>query len=177
MITIGSAIIVGFAASIAVDIFGVSRCFCTEPYDLTDFFTMPKFIGLDYDEVVEQYPDMNFNVIKEYSTEHEEGQITRQSYLAGRTVRIGQKIDIWVSLGEEPIMITTPDFVGMDYDEVIEKYPDVNFNVINKYSTEHEERQIIWQSVPARRVIRNTEQIDIWVNFSDINFDESGDDE
>jgi hypothetical protein len=96
-----TAVIFAAVAAWLIYMFYIPPCGCSyrEPYD---GITMPAFIGMSFDEVVEQYPDLFLNPIEEYSAEHEKGIIMRQSVLPGRPIRETHKIDIWVSLGAEP---------------------------------------------------------------------------
>ena len=84
-------------------------------FDKTEI-SCPKFVGQDYNYVIEQYKDQyTFTVkSKEYSSEYPAGQIMSQTPDAGKMVKKNSEITVTVSLGGKKQIME--DYVGYKLD-------------------------------------------------------------
>jgi serine/threonine-protein kinase len=132
--------------------------------------TMPSLVGQDYDSVMAQYPNLNFHVNQEYSAEHEKGIVIRQSTLAGRPVRTGQQINLWVSMG--PQLVEIDNFEGgvLHIDEVLARlvrrgFSETNISVRNEESATVTTGFVIRTDPPAGSMVPTDARITVWVSF------------
>jgi serine/threonine-protein kinase len=136
-----------------------------------DEIKMPPLVGQDFDAVVAQYPNLNFDPInQEYSAEYEKGQVIRQSVLAGREIRTGQRIEIWVSMGPQLVELNNYEGGVLHIDEVKARlrrqgFPDANINVRNEESAEVPPGFVIRTDPPAGEMIPLDRRITVWVSF------------
>jgi beta-lactam-binding protein with PASTA domain len=137
-----------------------------------DVIKMPKLVGMDYDEAIAQYPEMNFNFIQEYSSEYEKGQVMRQGVLAGEDVRTGHRIDIWVSMGAQLVELHNYEGGTSHIDEVRARlarqgFAEENISVINEESEHIPAGYVIRTDPPAGAMIPLDTRITVWVSFGD----------
>lgn len=76
----------------------------------------PKFVGQDYNYVIEQYKDQYTFILKssDYNSEYPAGQIMSQTPGAGKMVKKGSEITVTVSLGGKKLIME--DYVGYKLD-------------------------------------------------------------
>ena len=86
---------------------------------LSDDMTMPDIIGMTLDEVSSKYPDLNLEVVRQYSDEYGENTVIDQKIPAGRTIRKSTVVSITVSNGTQKIEI--PDLSGINIEEAMDK--------------------------------------------------------
>jgi serine/threonine-protein kinase len=131
---------------------------------------MPPLVGMDFDAVIAQYPELNFNIIQEYSSEYDRGIIMRQSILAGRDVRTGHRIDIWVSDGPQLVELHNYEGGVHHIDEVRARLVRQGFN-INNINIRNEESNhvtagfVIRTDPSAGAMIPLDTRITVWVSF------------
>ncbi|NLM63132.1 MAG: Stk1 family PASTA domain-containing Ser/Thr kinase [Mollicutes bacterium] len=81
---------------------------------------VPELSGLTVEEAIRQLEELGLKVNPEIKEEHhneiEEGKVTRTSPSSNRTVKKGNEITIYKSLGEAGIIIE--DYVGKNYFEI-----------------------------------------------------------
>ncbi|MCL2018525.1 MAG: Stk1 family PASTA domain-containing Ser/Thr kinase [Oscillospiraceae bacterium] len=139
-----------------------------------ELIKVPSLVGEDYDAVIAQYGgSLNLVASREFSTEYERGRIMWQSVLAGREIRIGQKIDIRVSSGPEAVELNDYEGGVLHIDEVEQRLIRQGFIRAN-INIRHEE-----STVPAGYVIRTEpragsmipldSRITVWVSFGGVN--------
>ncbi|MFC2950156.1 Stk1 family PASTA domain-containing Ser/Thr kinase [Virgibacillus sediminis] len=93
---------------------GATTYVLAQPKDVT----VPDVIDLDYAEAAEELAALNLEVEEEqvYSDEIEEDHVERTAPRAGRTVKEGTVVTVFVSQGKEKF--TFDDYVGRDFDQV-----------------------------------------------------------
>jgi serine/threonine-protein kinase len=94
---------------------------------------VPDVSGEPYDEAVLAIVDAGLEVgetIETPDTEFEEGEVIKTSPKAGREVKKGSAIDIYVSTGEEKFVLS--DYRGRQYDDIIRLLDDEGFREIKK---------------------------------------------
>ncbi|MDR2532851.1 MAG: Stk1 family PASTA domain-containing Ser/Thr kinase [Oscillospiraceae bacterium] len=111
--------------------------------------TMPSLVGFDYDAVIALHPNLTLNAIQEYSNEYEKGIVMRQGILAGRPVRTGHRIDIWVSMGAQRVELNNYEGGVLHIEEVKSRLQRQGFSDAN-FLFRNEENA----TVPAGYVIR-----------------------
>lgn len=66
----------------------------------------PNFLGMSLTEVHEKYNDIyDFTIMEGKNNEYEDGQIYQQSITAGKPIKKGQKITLYVSTGQEIVQV------------------------------------------------------------------------
>lgn len=92
-----------------------------------------SLVGVDQDEAVkllEEYSLEVGEIITRPNDDYEEGIVFRVNPDTGATVLEGSEVDLYVSLGEEPVKIK--DYVGKNYDEVRAELDELGFTVKSK---------------------------------------------
>ncbi|MCL2698258.1 MAG: Stk1 family PASTA domain-containing Ser/Thr kinase [Oscillospiraceae bacterium] len=135
-----------------------------------DEIKMPAVVGLDFDEAIALYPNLNFNPIQEWSGEYEKGQIMRQGHLAGRDIRTGQKVDIWVSMGPQLVELNNYEGGVHHIDEVRTRlrrqgFNDANISIRNEESLNVPAGFVIRTDPSAGAMIPLDTRITVWVSF------------
>lgn len=82
----------------------------------SDEITMPNLIGMTLEEVQAQYPDLNLDIERKYSTEYAEMQVMDQKTAAGRTIKKSSLVEIVVSNGPQEVEID--DYKNLSVDDV-----------------------------------------------------------
>ena len=70
-----------------------------------DEMTMPNIIGMSLEDVMTKYPDLKFEIDRQYSTEYKEMEVMYQKTPAGRTIKKSTEVTIVVSNGPQKIEI------------------------------------------------------------------------
>jgi beta-lactam-binding protein with PASTA domain len=131
---------------------------------------MPDLVGMDYDEAIATYPNLNFNAMQEYSSEYLRGQIIRQSVLAGRDIRVSQRIDVTVSMGAMLIELRDYESGEFHIDEVRARlirqgFAEANISVIYEESTTVSAEYVIRTEPSAGSMIELDTRITVWVSM------------
>lgn len=90
-------------------------------------------IGMTLDEATEKLAEQLLEVgeiREESSDEVDEGLVIKTNPKVGATVLEGSKVDLYISLGEEPFEIA--DYRGKDYEEIRAKLTELGFEVNKK---------------------------------------------
>lgn len=93
-------------------------------------------MGMTLDEATEKLAEQLLEVgevREESSDEVDEGLVIKTNPKVGATVLEGSKVDLYISLGEEPFEIT--DYRGKDYEEVRAKLTELGFEVNKENDT------------------------------------------
>lgn len=111
-----------------------------------------SLVGLTLDEAKYELEEMMLElgkVIEQSNEEVDEGLIFKTNPKEGSTVLEGSKVDLYISLGEEPY--TIGDYIGEDYEEVRAKLTELGFEVKKEEETsiEIENGEIMEQDLPA----------------------------
>lgn len=110
----------------------------------------PKFVGQDYNYVIEQYKDQYTFVLKssDYSSEYPAGQIMSQTPGAGKMVKRGSEITVTVSLGGKKQIME--DYVGYKLDRAEDNMKALRLKYETKeiYSDQQADGYVI-STVPA----------------------------
>ena len=86
-----------------------------QPFQKVEDITLPNLVGVDYTAATagSAYPDIRIKLESEdFNTEYEAGQIYRQSPSAGKSVKKGSTVQVWVSAGGQ--MIPIPTFTSQE---------------------------------------------------------------
>ena len=103
-----------------------------QPFQKVEDITLPNLVGVDYSAATagSAYPDIRIKLESEdFNTEYEAGQIYRQSPSAGKSVKKGSTVQVWVSAGGQ--MIPIPTFTNQEATAVYAKLVSLGL----KYST------------------------------------------
>ena len=103
-----------------------------QPFQKVEDITLPNLVGVDYTAATagSAYPDIRIELESEdFNTEYEAGQIYRQSPSAGKSVKKGSTVQVWVSAGGQ--MIPIPTFTNQEATAVYAKLVSPGL----KYST------------------------------------------
>ncbi len=103
-----------------------------QPFQRVEDITLPNLVGVDYSAATagSAYPDIRIKLESEdFNTEYEAGQIYRQSPSAGKSVKKGSTVQVWVSAGGQ--MIPIPTFTNQEATAVYAKLVSLGL----KYST------------------------------------------
>ncbi|MGM8211800.1 Stk1 family PASTA domain-containing Ser/Thr kinase [Virgibacillus sp. W0430] len=99
---------------------------------------IPDVVELEYEEAVDRLEKLKLKTERELmvSEEYEEGLVIKTSPQAGRTVKEGSTITIFVSEGEETVVFE--DYTGKDFNQINRMLTEKGFEVIDydKYSDE-----------------------------------------
>ena len=93
-----------------------------QPFQKVEDITLPNLVGVDYSAATADnaYPDIRIKLESEdFNTEYEAGQIYRQSPSAGKSVKKGSTVQVWVSAGGQ--MIPIPTFTNQEATAVYAK--------------------------------------------------------
>jgi eukaryotic-like serine/threonine-protein kinase len=94
---------------------------------------VPDVSGLEFNKAKSQLENEGFNFGEEVEINDEEvpeGYVIKTSPIAGKTVKEGETIDIYVSSGKETTELS--DYVGRQYDDVVQLLENKNFKDIKK---------------------------------------------
>ena len=103
-----------------------------QPFQKVEDITLPNLVGVDYSAATagNAYPDIRIKLEGEdFNTEYEAGEIYRQSPSAGKSVKKGSTVQVWVSAGGQ--MIPIPTFTNQEATAVYAKLVSLGL----KYST------------------------------------------
>ena len=103
-----------------------------QPFQSVEDITLPNQVGGAYSAATagSAYPDIRIKLESEdFNTEYEAGQIYRQSPSAGKSVKKGSTVQVWVSAGGQ--MIPIPTFTNQEATAVYAKLVSLGL----KYST------------------------------------------
>ena len=103
-----------------------------QPFQKVEDITLPNLVGVDYTAATagSAYPDIRIKLESEdFNTEYEAGRIYRQSPSAGKSVKKGSTVQVWVSAGGQ--MIPIPTFTNQEATAVYAKLVSLGL----KYST------------------------------------------
>ena len=103
-----------------------------QPFQKVEDITLPNLVGVDYTAATagSAYPDIRIELESEdFNTEYEVGQIYRQNPSAGKSVKKGSTVQVWVSAGGQ--MIPIPTFTNQEATAVYAKLVSLGL----KYST------------------------------------------
>lgn len=117
---IAAAFVVGTILFIAV-MFSINN-----PFGKVEDITVPTLVGQKYETVrtAESYQNLTIELEESvYSDEFEKGVIIDQKPNAGRSVKVGSKVTVTVSLGTE--IVTLPDFMKAEATSVFAKLKDL----------------------------------------------------
>lgn len=96
-------------------------------------FEMKNLVGMDYDEAVEAYPDLKFNIAETDYTNYDENVIYEQDIEQGEMVKSGETVNVGVSLGISTVKII--DVTDWDYKTAEESLKMQGLQVEIRYST------------------------------------------
>lgn len=130
--------------------------------------TMPKLIGMDYDEVASTYNYLTIVAEQEWSSEYEKGQVMKQSVPTGRKVKSNQQITVTVSRG--PHLINLDDYGnGIRHkDEVIAAIKKQGFTNYQPRYVEDDDVAadfVIGTDPPAYTQLQQDAQIIIYISY------------
>ena len=96
-----------FFTSLIKDIFGTGSVASNREFQMIDL------VGMNYNEVMEKYPELDINITGSEYSEYEVDSIIEQSVEPGTTVKKGVEVDVKISKGVK--MVKVPRVVDMDY--------------------------------------------------------------
>lgn len=96
-----------FFTSLIKDIFGTGSVTSNREFQMIDL------VGMNYNEVMEKYPELDINITGSSYSEYEVDAIIEQSVEPGTTVKKGVEVDVKISKGVK--MVKVPSVINMDY--------------------------------------------------------------
>ncbi len=112
----------------------------------------------------------NLDLIPESTTEYNEtvdaDHVIRTIPAAGSSVKKGDTVRVYVSLGKEKEVIPVPPFVGMTLDEVKAevKRLELKMGEVREVFSDEEAGKVTWQNIPAYTEVEKGASIDFWVS-------------
>ncbi|MFW6022484.1 MAG: Stk1 family PASTA domain-containing Ser/Thr kinase [Halanaerobiaceae bacterium] len=94
--------------------------------------TVPDLKGLTEREaqiILENNQLSTGNIEKTYSSEYTKGTIISQKPEAGQEIGVDNSIELTVSRGPQPTMVTVPDLVGLDREDALRRLEQSNLQV------------------------------------------------
>lgn len=91
---------------------------------------VPELQGLTQEEAETELEALNLivgEITEEYSEEFEEEQVTRTEPASGSTIREENEVDLFISLGAEPIELE--DYTGEEFEVVAAELEDLNMDL------------------------------------------------
>jgi len=129
---------------------------------------VPYLVGKVYsDDVADQNPDLVFRFQpQEYNSMYPEGQVIRQEPAGGSRVVRGTEVVITISLGEEPLVKTMEDLVGVTKEEAKAFLVGQGFLTLvrNETSFVYEAGQVIRTEPSAGTPLVEGQTIYLWVS-------------
>lgn len=112
---------------------------------------MPDVSGIELEEALRELEDAGFEIGDKHELTNEdidEGHIIKTDPRAGKLVKEGTEVDLYISLGKDKFELL--NYTGRSYDDVLKLLADKNFKDIGKNEVFNEEPAgtIIEQSVP-----------------------------
>ena len=154
LIGVFTALIVGI---ILLVVFYIVPKFSNETVD------MPNLVGQVYEQVLEDYPDLNFeDPIYVYSDDYETGVVCEQSIDAGERISTDTAIRLSVATDEG---VAVEDVVGYQYSDAQEILKSYGFlvSVVPQVSSDAKEGQVIRTDPPANTVVQYGSTITLYV--------------
>ncbi|MCL1823981.1 MAG: Stk1 family PASTA domain-containing Ser/Thr kinase [Oscillospiraceae bacterium] len=129
--------------------------------------SVPNFVRKDYEEVLRQYPNLNFRVEQENSNEYESGQIMWQSVQAGTSIKASQQIEIKISKG--PAMVEVDNYEGgvLHVDEVTRRLKNrgLKWKMVSMESDTVPVGYVIKTSPTAGSMVEKDTVVTLWVSL------------
>lgn len=110
---------------------------------------VPAVVGKSLEEARGELADLGLElVVRERvpSNEYPEGSVINQRPAAGRTVRKGRRVEVWVSTGSAVVQV--PDLTGLDFEQAQKELiaARLTLGVVQRILTEGEKRGLVlWQ--------------------------------
>ncbi len=132
----------------------------------TDGVVVPNFVGLVYDEMIEdsRYSDFNITVQYEFDDEIPAGEIISQSLKEGRTIKKTEEITIIVSKGPETVKIPKVDGLNIQDAKMQLTRAGLKYNEIPQPSESVTKDCVIMTNPAANLVVHQGETIDVYVS-------------
>ncbi len=139
----------------------------------TGKFELMDFVGLDISEVYKQIEDVNINLVEEYINDStvEIGKVIKQSPKAGTTVSMDDKVTIYISKGEEDVLITVPNVINLSEQNATQVLQNIGLSVgsvTSEYSDTIAEGKVISQSISYGTQVEQGKAINIVVSLGSI---------
>lgn len=96
-----------------------------------DTILVPQMVGMMWDDVIAQYPDLNITSVQEYSPTYPKGYVMEQSVLVNKSIKKSQQIELKVSLGSK--MVELEDYTNRHYKDVTTSLRNLNLKVNEVY--------------------------------------------
>lgn len=155
-------VLIGVFAALIVGI--ILLCvFYIVPKFSNDTVEIPNFVGQEYEQVLEDYPDLNFeDPVYVYSDEYDTGVVCEQSIDAGERVRSDTSIRLSVATDEG---VAVEDVVGYQYSDAQEILKSYGFlvSVVPQTSTDAKEGEVIRTDPAANTVVQYGSTITLYV--------------
>ena len=129
-----------------------------------DEMTMPSLINLTVDEVKEEYPELQLNIEREYSTEYAENVIMDQETPTGRTIKKNSIINVTVSDGPKEVEIR--DFSNLRSEDAVQSLTKdkLKAKIVNVEDDEVAEGYVIRTDPPAHTTVDQGTEVKVYVS-------------
>lgn len=130
-----------------------------------DEMPMPSLINRMLADVQAEYPDLQLDIDREYSTEFEENMIMDQETPTGRTIKKNSIVKITVSDGPQEIEIE--DFENLRSEDAIQKLTKAKLKskIIKVEDDEIEEGYVIRTEPPAHTTVHQGTEVKVYVSL------------
>lgn len=91
----------------------IRNIFGSDPITSNREFAMIDLVGMNYNEVMEKYPQLNINITGSTYSDYEADAIIEQDVEPGTTVKKGVEVNVKISKGVK--MVKVPSVTNMDY--------------------------------------------------------------
>ncbi|WP_138414926.1 Stk1 family PASTA domain-containing Ser/Thr kinase [Aquibacillus sediminis] len=120
--------------------------------------TIPSVEGMEYEEAYDQLNDLQLNVERktEHNDEVEEGMVIKTAPSEGRTVKEGDTVTVYSSLGKEKIAFD--NYVGRDINQVTSilnqlGFDDTDIRIYRQFDDEPEDQILTQVPSPNKQVV------------------------
>lgn len=130
-----------------------------------DEMTMPSLINKTLDEVREEYPELQLDIDREYSTEFAEDVIMNQETPMGRTIKKNSIIKITVSDGPQEVEIR--DFTNLRSEDAVQSLTKdkLKAKIVNVEDDDVAEGYVIRTDPPARTKVDQGTEVKVYVSL------------
>ncbi len=142
--------------------------------------TVPDVVGINWETALQKLNELNFSVTiqEEYHNTIAENSVISQSIPAGTDYPVGEKIILFVSMGQSPEenlnfendMTIVPDFVGKTYDEAIAMAEEYHLTIRaedKQYSSDFVKDMIMSQKTEAGTEIESGSVVELVVSLGE----------
>ncbi len=131
----------------------------------TESVTVPKFVGMTVQEIRDEYPDYNFEIEYQMSSEYDAGTVMKQSFDEGRTIKKTQTIKLTISQGTELIEIPRIANLGVTEAQLQLRLAGFEWQIVKKHDPTITENLVISTNPPEGGFAKYGAVIEVYVSM------------